>query len=61
MGKAAPMALIFPFSTRMIWSLAAVPCAGSRTDPARIATTCANAGEASSSSEAIQLFMRQNL
>src|ERR1700735_2365412 len=44
MAMSAPMAVILPFSTRMTWSLALVPCAGSMTAPARIATTCAESG-----------------
>src|ERR1700683_104464 len=39
-----PTDLILPPSTRMIWSLAAVPFAGSTRFPARIAIVCATSG-----------------
>src|ERR1700704_2379044 len=58
MARPAPIDLILPFSTRMTWSLAPVPCAGSMTVPARIATTCAESGAASDSmSKANKFFI----
>src|SRR5262245_64547750 len=39
MATSAPMALIFPFSTRITWFFATDPLAGSTTPPARMAIT----------------------
>src|ERR1700693_1553004 len=56
MARPAPIDLILPFSTRMTWSLALAPCAGSMTAPARIATTCAESGAASNSASKANKF-----
>src|ERR1700722_15125681 len=58
MAMSAPMDVILPFSTRMTWFLALVPCAGSMTAPARIATTCAESGaDRNRTSKANKFFM----
>src|SRR5262245_24308747 len=43
-ARPAPIAVIFPSSTRITWFAADVPRSGSTTFPARIAVTCAAPG-----------------